>query len=248
MTWPIKWPAAAKADELDPNIRALCEMYAASCMKALTLHRVGGDPVTLMPGARDRVRGSYSWVHTLDGLPPVGRFSVGTGYPSVEDLQRSHTYTHHNVEAVWLPGPVGDVTRVLVNGAVVDPSAYRVEDGQYLVRVDGQEWPAGGGDDFVVTYLNSYPVNDMGAHAAGVMAVEWLRLITGDKKCRLPTSATNVSRQGITIEIATGMFPGNVTGVPEIDAYLMLFNPHALRVAPRVYSLDLDGDRQVWHA
>jgi hypothetical protein len=57
-----------------------------------------------------------------------------------------------------------------------------------------------------------------------------------------------VARQGITIEVATGMFPEGVTGMPEIDAYLMLFNPFGLRVMPRVYSPDLPRHRQVWHA
>jgi hypothetical protein len=101
----------------------------------------------------------------------------------------------------------------------------------------------------VVTYFNSHPVDEMGAHAAGVMANEWLKLFTRSKdKCRLPSNATNVARQGITIEVATGMFPEGVTGLPEIDAYLMLWNPYGVRVMPRVYSPDLPKNRQVWHA
>lgn len=246
MTWPINWPAAVKADELDPNIKRLCELYASACMSALTLHRVGGNPVSIMPESRDRIPGHYVWLETLEDLYPVGRFYPGTLYPTEQELQRLNTVL--KVEAVRLPGPVGEVTRVLIDQEVLAPSSYRIEDGQYLVRLDGKHWPASSGDNFVVTYFNSYPVDDMGAHAAGVMAAEWFKLITGDKKCRLPSSATNISRQGITIEVATGMFPGNVTGMPEIDAYLMLFNPHALRVAPRVYSPDLPRDRQVWHA
>lgn len=244
MTWPITWPASVKADELDPNIRALCELYSVSCMKALTLHRVGGDPVTLIPGVRDRIGGRYAWFRGLDGLYPFGRFYPGTFYPTEQEILNLDYI--ERASAIILPGPVGEVTEVVAEGKVLDSSVYRVEDGRYLVRMDKNSWPAG--DRLQVTYYNSYPVDDMGAHAAGVMAAEWLRLITGDKKCRLPASATTVSRSGITIEKATGMFPGNVTGIPEIDAYLMLFNPNALRVAPRVYSLDLPQDRQAWHA
>lgn len=246
MTWPINWPASVKADELDPNIKRLCELYSSACMSALTLHRVGGNPVSIMPGSRDCIQGHYVWFETVEDLYPVGIFYPGTFYPSEQDLKSPRTVD--KVEAVRLPGPVGEVTQVLINQAVVDPASYRVEDGQYLVRLDGKHWPADSGDNFIVTYFNSYPVDDMGAHAAGVMAAEWLKLVLGDKKCRLPASATSVSRQGINLEVATGMFPGNVTGVPEIDAYLMLFNPHSLRVAPRVYSPDLPRDRQVWHA
>lgn len=246
MTWPVTWPKSVKADDLDPNIRALCELYATECMKALTLHRVGGAPVTLMPASRDCIPGHYVWFKTLEDLYPVGRFYPGTFYPTEQELKEALTV--RSVQAVVLPGPVGAVTEVRIDREVLDPAAYRVEDGRHLVRLDGKSWPASGGDNFTVTYLNSYPVNDMGKHAAGVMAAEWLKLISGDKKCRLPSTATSVSRQGITLEVATGMFPGNVTGVPEIDAYLMLFNPHSLRVAPRVYSPDLPQDRQVWHA
>lgn len=246
MTWPIKWPAAVKADELDPNIKRLCELYATSCMTALTLHRVGGNPVSIMPDARDRVIGHYSWFRTVADGPLVGRFLPGTVQPSMDDLQNLHAT--RKTEAVLLPGPVGEVSRVLIDQEELAPSTYRVEDGRYLVRLDGGRWPSTTGNNFVVTYLNSYPVDEMGAHAGGVMAAEWLKLITGDKKCRLPAGATSVSRQGINIEVAAGMFPGNVTGLPEIDAYLMLFNPHALRVAPRVYSPDLPQHRQVWHA
>ena len=246
MSWPVNWPKSIKADELDPNIKRLCELYATACMTALTLNRVGGSPVSIMPDARDRVAGYYTWAQTLPGAPLVGRFIPGAIQPSIEDLQ--NLKSTRKTEAVLLPGPVGQVTRVLIDQEEVDSSIYRVEDGRYLVRLDGGRWPSTTGNNFVVTYYNSYPVDDMGAHAAGVMAEEWLKLISGNKNCRLPANATSVSRQGINIEVATGMFPGNVTGLPEIDAYLMLFNPHALRVAPRVYSLDLPQDRQVWHA
>ena len=246
MSWPITWPKSVKAEDLDPNIKRLCELYATACMSALTLHRVGGRPVSIMPDSRDRVQGHYLWRKLEDDLFPIGQFYPGMAYPSEQELHSLHTV--RKVEAVLLPGTVGEVTRVLIDQEVLGPAAYRVEDGRYLVRIDGRSWPRDSGDNFVVTYHNTYPVDEMGAHAAGVMAAEWLQLITGNKNCRLPANATSVSRQGINIEVATGMFPGNVTGIPEIDAYLMLFNPHALRVAPRVYSPDLPQDRQVWHA
>jgi hypothetical protein len=245
MTWPITWPTGA--EPTDPNIKRLCELYASACMTALTLHRVGGNPVTIMPASRERIPGHYVWLSPVPDAYPLGSFYPGTFYPSAQDLKEPLTVTE--VEAIDLPGPVGAVTEVLIDGVALDASNYRVEDGRYLVRLDSQPWPESSGDNFVVTYLNSYPVDEMGAHAAGIMANEWLKAITRSKdKCRLPSNATNVARQGITIEVATGMFPEGVTGMPEIDAYLMLFNPFGLRVMPRVYSPDLARNRQVWHA
>ena len=239
MTWTITWPASVDVPSLDPSIKRLCEVYASACMTALTLGRVGGAPVTIMPAASQRVHGRYVWDCLLPGEFPLGRF-----YPSAKDLLAA---VADGVEAIDLPGPVRAITEVKVDGVVVPASAYRLEDGHLLVRVDGKSWPAQSGDHFTVTYLNSHPVDEMGAHAGGVMAAEWLQLLTTSKKCRLSATATSVSRQGITMELTQGMFPEGVTGIPEIDAYLMLFNPFGVKVAPRVYSLDLPAHRQVWN-
>jgi hypothetical protein len=246
--WPITWPDAANIEGVDPSVKRVCELYASACMTALTLHRVGGNPVTIMPGGKDRIPGHYVWFEALPDEYPVGMFYPGLVYPSAQDLQAIHTVTE--VEAVSLPGPVGTIVEVRINGIVLDAASYRIEDGKYLVRLDGQGWPHSSGDNFTVTYHNSHPVGELGAHAAGVMAWEWLKLITRNAKdkCKLPSTATNVNRAGITVEVAAGMFPENVTGLPEIDAYLLLWNPHQLRVAPRVYSPDLPRHRQVWHA
>lgn len=247
MSWTITWPDADAAAALDPNLKRLCEVYATACMTALTLHRVGGNPVSIMPQSRERIPGHYVQWEAMPDLYPVGYFYPGMFYPSAQDLQTPHTIAE--VEAIDLPCPVGAVTEVLIDQVALAPENYRVESGRYLVRLDGESWPTDSGDNFVVTYFNSHPVDEMGAHAAGVMANEWLKLFTRSKdKCRLPSNATNVARQGITIEVATGMFPEGVTGLPEIDAYLMLWNPYGVRVLPRVYSPDLPKNRQVWHA
>ena len=247
MTWPIAWPDSIIAAELDPNVKRLCEVYASACMSALTLHRVGGNPVTIMPGGKDWLHGHYVWYETLPDMFPIGQFYPGTIYPSAQELQQAVTV--QEVQAIGLAGPIGDIVEVKINGVALPPSAYRVENARWLVRVDGQDWPDIQGDNFTVTYYNTSPVDEMGQHAAGVMAAEWLKAITKSKdKCRLPSNATNVSRQGITIEVASGMFPEGVTGIPEIDAFLMLWNPHGLRVAPRIYSPDLNRHRQVTSA
>ena len=242
MTWPITWPAAANIDDADPNIKLLAEVYARACMIALTLQRVGQAAVTIMPAGNQRIFGRWVYWYPYEGSL-LGYFYPGTVYPSAEALREGVTVT--DVEAIPLPGPVGAVSEVKVGGVVLDPANYRVENGQYLVRTDGESWPSQA-EDFTVTYFNSYPVDEMGSHAAGVMAWEWLKLLSGNKGCRLPPAVTNVSRQGLTYEVARGMFPDGKTGLPEIDAYLMLFNPFGLKVAPRVYSPDLPAHRQVW--
>lgn len=247
MSWPVTWPDPAAAALLNPAVRLLAEKYAVASLTALTLHRVGGNPITILPAARPLVTGRYV---RLTGWPE-GTFYPGTSYPGLlypSAEQLSALVTVDTVEAVPLPGPVGTVTEVKIDGVVVPSTAYRIEGGEYLVRIDGKAWPVLSGDNFTVTYYNTHPVNALGEHAAGVMANEWLKLITGDKKCRLPSSVTTVSRQGINYEVAKGMFPEGVTGIPEVDMFLLQYNPFALKVLPRVYSPDLPRHRQVWHA
>lgn len=79
----------------------------------------------------------------------------------------------------------------------------------------------------------------VGAHAAGVLALEFYKLVSNDRKgCRLPAGVQNISRQGVNMTIREDMFDKGRTLVPEVDAYLALFNPHGLRQRPRVYSID----------
>lgn len=233
MSWPITWPAAANIGAVDVNIKRLCELYASACMNFLTLNRAGGDSITITPAPGDRVLG---WYGTYQGYAAGIFWPV---YPSAVDL-KSFLFLFE-AEAVRLPGPVGTVSAVTIDGELLDASQYRVEDGIHLVRLEGS-WPSAG---LRVTYTNSIAVDEMGAHAAGVMAAEWLKLITAEKNCRLNTSARTVTRQGITMDLVGGLFPDGVTNIPEIDAYTMLLNPYRLRVAPRVWSPDLQRPHQV---
>lgn len=42
---------------------------------------------------------------------------------------------------VDLPGTINEVTQVVINGQVLDPSAYKIEAYRRLCRTDGQDWP-----------------------------------------------------------------------------------------------------------
>lgn len=238
MTWPITWPAAANVQGLDPAVKTLAELYARNTLEYLTLRRVGGNPVTILPATSARVSGY--WMGGNDVFP-LGNFYPGV-YPSAQDLTIDRYVTV--TEAIELPGPVGTIVSVTVDNKVLPATAYRVENGVHLVRTDGGQWPRVHNDSFAVTYYNSTPVDAMGSHAAGIMAWEWSKFLTGSK-CRLPTSVTSVTRQGMNYQVAHGMFPDGMTGLPEVDAYIMLLNPRGLKSRPMVYSPDLPGHRQV---
>lgn len=223
--WPILWREGATEGQGQADIDR-AELLAANTLRMLTLYRVGGNPVTVIPERRQRVWGR------LDAL---GRF-----YPNFLPDLHYRGDMHH---AIQLPMPVGRVDKVTIRGEELTPLAYRVEDGQYLVRLDGEAWPVGS-DDFTVTYLNAYEVDGLGEFVGGVLAEEFLQAVTGGKKCRLPSNVTNVTRQGVSYELASGMFPEGTTGINEVDTYIMQWNPHGLRTRPGVYSPDLPKARQ----
>ena len=232
--WPVKWPSSVDLTNVEPEQIELAEAFAASVMRFLTLERVGGRPVTirpLMPHCRNR---TFSTSALFDFQTTFGNFMCLCG----------PTCFCSGEPFINLPLPVGRVDEVKVGDTILDPSKYSVVDGHYLVLSDGSEWQGCGGRNLTVTYLNGYPVDIMGSYAAGALAEEYLKAVSGDKKCRLPTGVTNITRQGITMEVGTGLFPEGVTGITEVDTYTMLWNPNGLRVRPKVYSPDVNRQRQ----
>lgn len=152
---------------------------------------------------------------------------------------------------VTLPAPVGTIYEVRVDGVAVPPTNYRV-DGSTLVWTGAEECPWPSCQDlslpdtepgtFSVTYLNSYPVDQLGAYACAVLAMEYARACEGNA-CRLPDGITAVVRQGVSFEVTTGAFPGGMTGIREVDSYIAIWNPDGLQRAPSVWTPDLPTAR-----
>ena len=110
--------------------------------------------------------------------------------------------------------PVREITEVKIDGVVVDPATYRLDDRRWLVRVPDPldpdvhlRWPAcqamGLPDDeegtFSVTYRYGQDAPPLGIHAAAQLGCELYKACSG-QTCALPTGTTRVNRQGITIE------------------------------------------------
>lgn len=246
MIWPVAWPASANADALDPVIKARAELFASNVLRMLTLYRVGGEPITVMPCTRT-CHHPNSTVFSL-GVLPFHPILMGNG--SYANCWCGGDCTCASAPTVILDAPVGRIDSVIIDGVALDPAAYHVEDGNKLVRLDGEGWPACAGKRFTVTYLKGYPVDSMGEYVAGVLAVEYLKLVgTVKAKCGLPASVVNVQRQGLTFEITRGMFPDGLTSITEVDTFLMMWNPHGLKTKPAVYSPDIKRPRQItWKA
>lgn len=78
-------------------------------------------------------------------------------------------------------------------------------------------WPTS--EVWSVTYLNTAPVDAEGAHAAGLLAMEFAKACSGTGKCKFPSNISSVVRSGVAIEFITGAFPDGMTGIREVDNY-----------------------------
>jgi hypothetical protein len=244
--WPIDWPPGVDILAEDDYLVERAEETAAAVLRYLTLYRAGGKSITVMPCTETCCR-------------PFNGGQFGNSYlPFYPILLNSGGYANcfcnagcscSQTPTVRLAGPVGRIDEVKIDGLVVPQNAYRVENGNRLVRTDGGTWPSCAGDNFTVTYLNAYPVGVLGQQVGGLLAHEYLKLFKDDATCRLPDSARSVSRNGVAVELTSEMFPEGKTGIQAVDIYLTQWNPHGVKSRPVVISPDMPEPRQItWGA
>ena len=150
---------------------------------------------------------------------------------------------------VMLPGPVASVTSVSVDGAVIDPATYRVDNGLWLVRTgDGNCWPQhqdfdvdSGAGTFFVTYERGTPVPTPLLAVAGSYACEWARGCAGAADCKLPSRIITLTRQDVIYEFQPidELLELGLTGVPEWDVVIRSYNPYGATHRYRVMSPEL---------
>lgn len=232
--------------DLQITQKELAEAFAWSSLKTLTGGRLGICPVSVRPARKDRRWGSYY-------VAPVSGGSGGTFRPHMavdgewvnswcgDDFDCACEY----VQEIKLPGPVGRVIEVVIDGLVVDSSAYRIDDGYKLVRQDGEGWPyaqdmnkpMGEEGTFYVTYIQGAVIDSMWDYAAGQLAIEfWRNIALSGKGCRLPKNVQAVTRQGVTFDMDITMFDNGKSGIEEVDAIVATINPFKLKVAPAIAS------------
>lgn len=231
------WSAATSEQKA---ARPLAEEYAWALLNRLSARTIGISPVALRPnrfGHRRPLTWSPAWAYgplnpyQADSLPWGGDCACG---------ERTQ---------LWLPFDVGAIESVVIGGVTLPTSAYRVDNGNILVRQDGQPWPAhqdmskpaGEPDTFVVTMYTGVPPTSLDNFAAGVLAREFLKLVTGEKGCRLPAGTQTIQKQGVTVIIDPAVRRGMTTNIPEVDNVIKLRNPHGLTQQSRVYSPDTIG-------
>lgn len=231
------WSSATEAQTAN---RELAEEFAWSLLNRLSASTIATCPVALRPN-RFGHRRPLTW-------SPDWAYGAMNPYLTVEQLPWGECACGAHTQ-LWLPFMVGSVQSVVIDGVVVPPSAYRVDNGNVLVRQDGGVWPAhqdmtkpaGEQGTFVVTVSTGTAPTRLDNFAAGVLAREFLKVvapISSSEKCRLPAGTTSIARQGTTVIIDPAIRRGMATGIPEVDHIVKLRNPHGLTQRSRVYSPD----------
>ena len=238
--WPINTDCCSEFDQYETEVRARAMALAGETLRMLTGYSVGGCPVILRPC-------SPACAKPFTGFTP--HINLDGQWVNACGCQTDCSCTA--VSEIILPGFVGFIGDVTIDGVVLAPTAYRVDDYTRLVRQDGHQWPtcqdmglpAGEVGTFTVELLPATPVDAWGAYVGGVLACEYAKACSGDRKCKLPSGVTEITRRGITMSIQQGMFPEGYTGIREVDAYIARQNPHRLKVPPTVWSPDLRPGR-----
>lgn len=208
---------------LTPEVQDRALMLATSSLQALTNYRVGTCPITIRP-CPQKSCGCPSGFN-----PHLG--SDGNWYNACCSTQCKPT------SEVDIPGPVGYIESMLIDGDVVDlwNGDWRLDDGHLLVwqgegtspipttqNLDKADTEPG---TWSITYSKSYPVLADGQLAVAYLAVEFAKACTPKKKCSLPRGVTSVVRNGVSFTINAGLFPNGLTNIDIVDQYILKWNP-----------------------
>lgn len=169
------------------------------------------------------------------------------------------TVTSEDVSEILLPNPpVVSITEVLIDGAVVAASSYRVDDFRRLVyiptagtaRTTWPSWqdldaPITAAGTFQVTYVHGTAPPEGGKRACAELATH-LGIQASPKlagQARSTGGTTSVSRQGVsaTVSDPRTLFESGMTGVASVDMWISSVNRGA---AQRRGSVTRLGDRR----
>lgn len=222
--WPITWPCstAGVAQELLDGAHSL----AAQLLWALSGYRVGR--CMFREAFRPAAAGGCGFPYKDENGNWRNGGRVGSQCCKV-------LLSHRPVESVFS-------VQILSAQDVLNPATDYVLEGSWLRSRNGC-WPMAGecdDPDLLVTYYAGVPFPLGTGGAVGEVACEYVTALQGGQ-CRLPSRATSITRQGVTVTLDTAAeFVGRGRiGLPMADAWLESVVGIGPRVASRVYSPDL---------
>lgn len=248
--WSVSQCACGVWGDYSAAVQATASSLAIGVMWMATARRYGQCTVVVQPCVRPALMRDYQTY-------PVDRADYGGAYVSQGQWHNSCSGSEDNEGCctgceVELDGPTSTagITQVTVDGVIVPPASYLVQNHHLLVRTDGECWPTcvnfsqQAPPQFEVEYLKGSPIPPHVQTALEKLACEWAKACAGGD-CALPRRLRSLSRQGVEAvveELSTR--PGEIrTGIPEVDMIIALENPNGLPMAPAVWSPDLPHPR-----
>ena len=144
-----------------------------------------------------------------------------------------------------------------MDGAILDPGAYRVDENRLLVRTDGGRWPICNdltkadtevGTWSVTLKAGGGAVSTLGQMALGELATQFAKLLACDEDCLMPRPVQQLVRQGVTMNFLDPnlVFTQGRLGLYLCDLFISAENPHQLTQASEVYDIDTASGGQPW--
>jgi hypothetical protein len=153
------------------------------------------------------------------------------------------------LDEALLPAPTREVVEVRLDGIVMDPSLYRVDENRKLVRTDGQLWPMCQDmalDDsqpgtWSVTITVGEDVPALARRAVGELAAEFAKDCAGEE-CQVPYDVTSLNRQGISLSFGNPNVEKidpliRLLGLRMVRLFLATYNPGNLRHRGKAYDV-----------
>lgn len=279
-TQPCNWPLAhcgeastgepvcSSLDGLSPEMQVTVENAAVSYLWNWTRRQFGTCPITVRP-CRDNCASRWS-TYRGRGLPttnlPWTEGAVGPLNPALIGGQWWNLPCGGNctgdicsctyVPTVELAGPVASIDSVRLNGYILDPTAYRLDNYKYLIRTDGDDWPVcqdmvndplTDNNTFQVTYEIGVEVPAGGQLAAGILACQMAKAACSDKSCQLPQRIQQITRQqvqSVVLDSYGSMYEYGTTGLWIVDSWVGSIMASNRQTGSRVSSPDYRPSRR----
>lgn len=141
--------------------------------------------------------------------------------------------------------PLATVTAVRIDGVTLDPTAYRVDEWKWLVRLDGEHWPRcqnmaaanGAEGSWEVDLTWGLPPSSLVVKGTEALAGEMAKACVPGSDCQLPSRMIeSLSRNGLQVgfidpmEFLTSTPPR--TGIWEADLAITMENPTGQMAPP----------------
>lgn len=228
---------------VDPAVQAQAILWASSVMYARTGRQFGLCEVTVRPCMKRAcdTAGSWAWWGWSGSLwtPYIWQGTWYNCFCGGECCCEPRCQ-------VELAGPVNSIVEVTIDGLVIDPTTYRVDDYRWLVRQGDLCWPecpnmdnpSGGAGVWEVTYLRGREVPADILAATAILACEYAKFCAGDSSCRLSSRVTAMIRQDVSMQFVAPdtLLSMGFTGIGPVDDVIVSYNPAGLKYQPRVFS------------